>query len=184
MKPPRNIAWACGAAVGVFAAFGLLAAGCSSPPADRDSQAISEVTPTHGAAVKIREVPRLGTILVNSRGMALYTNDVDTPDTLVCVGECADEWPPVVVSGRSVPATVQGVKGRFSLVTRPNGDKQLALNDHPLYTFDEDEKPGMVHGNGFVDTGSGGTKLTWHVATPTGVVIDGTHKPSPTKSPR
>jgi predicted lipoprotein with Yx(FWY)xxD motif len=181
MRATRIMVQAFGAVVGALA---ILAAGCSSPPADSNSSAMSEVTPTHGAPVTIREVPHLGRILVNSRGMALYTNDVDTPDALNCVGECADEWPPAVVSMRTVPGTMSGIKGKFSLVTRPNGDKQLALNDHPLYTFDKDKRPGMVRGNAFVDTGSGGTKLTWHVVTPSGAVLHGTAKPTPTKSPR
>jgi predicted lipoprotein with Yx(FWY)xxD motif len=119
----------------------------------------------------------MGRILVDSHGMALYANNVETTtSTLKCIGECATEWPPLMVTG-AVPKELAGIKGTFTLVPRPGSGKQLALNGHPLYTFDEDKSPGMVHGNGFVDNGRG-TTLTWHVVTPSGVVIKPTVKPS------
>jgi predicted lipoprotein with Yx(FWY)xxD motif len=163
--------------VATTGAFTLLAAGCSSPAEQSTSEPVVTVTPQAAPTVKPREATGMGKILVNGSGMTLYINDIDSADTIKCVGECATEWPPVKVpSGTTVDKKVAGVTGAFTVVTRPDGSKQLAIDGHPLYTFVRDRTPGMVRGNGFVDEGSG-TTLTWHALTPTGAM------PHPSASP-
>ncbi len=164
------------------AALAIAAAGCSSPAEKSTSEPVVTVTPQGAPTVKPQEVSGMGTILVNGRGMALYFNSVDSRTTFKCVGECATEWPPVKVPSGPVARKLAGVSGTFSVVTRPDGTKQLAVDGHPLYTFVEDRSPGMVRGNGFVDEGSG-TELTWHVATPSGVAPHSSASPSDSMSP-
>jgi predicted lipoprotein with Yx(FWY)xxD motif len=176
----RRVARAICATVATTGAFTLLAAGCSSPGEEQSrSEPVVTVTPQGAPTVKPRDVSGTGKVLVNGQGMTLYVNDLDTADDFKCVGECANEWPPVKVpSGTTVPKTFAGVTGAFTVVTRPGGARQLAIEGHPLYTFVRDKRPGMVRGNGFVDEGSG-TTLTWHAITPTG----GAPTASPTASP-
>lgn len=164
MRPTRSIVRMLASAAGACA---LLVPGCSSPDSGSKAEPAVSVSPTV-LKVKVQSVPGTGKILVDTRGRALYVNDVETKGAPIkCTGECATEWPPHLVATTSVPSKLPGVKGTFSVVKRPNGAKQLALGGQPLYTFDQDRSAGMVRGNGFVDNGSG-TKIVWHVARPEG----------------
>ncbi|MBE1605398.1 COG4315 family predicted lipoprotein [Actinopolymorpha pittospori] len=174
MRSTRSTLQALGATAAVLA---LLVAGCDSP-SDTSGEPVAAPSTPGVPTIKTRQVAGVGTILVDSRGMALYTNDHETSAArIVCTGECAEEWPPVTVTASTVPATLPGIKGRFTVVTRPDHKRQLARNGRPLYTFDEDHAPGQVHGNNFVDHGGHGERLVWHVATASGAVA--TSSPSP-----
>jgi predicted lipoprotein with Yx(FWY)xxD motif len=98
-----------------------------------------------------------GSTLTGPDGHTLYTNTVDTVSNIKCVGACASEWPPVT----GTPKAGTGVDGaKLGTATRPDGTKQVTLDGHPLYEFDEDKAPGDKHGDGLADEGG-----TWHVAT-------------------
>ncbi len=102
------------------------------------------------------------TILVNRRGMTLYHLSVERRGHFICTSSaCLEEWHPLVVA-RGVKPT--GVKS-LSVVRRPDGRRQVAYKGGPLYTFDEDHKPGDVNGDGFKDVG------TWHVVRVAGKAI-------------
>ena len=108
------------------------------------------------------------TILVNRNGMTLYHLSVERRGHFICTtGACLAEWHPLVVA-RGVTPT--GVKS-LSLVKRPDGRRQVAYKGGPLYTFDEDKKPGDTNGNGFKDVG------TWHV-----IAVAGQRQGTPTSS--
>jgi predicted lipoprotein with Yx(FWY)xxD motif len=93
-------------------------------------------------------------VLTDSRGMTLYVFDKDTVrGQSACNAHCAVAWPPLL-AGADAKAS-----GKWSLVTRENGNKQWAYKDKPLYTFYEwDVNPGDTKGDGV-----GGR---WHVARP------------------
>ena len=108
------------------------------------------------------------TILVNRHGMTLYHLSVERRGHFICTtGACLAEWHPLVVA-RGVTPT--GVKS-LSLVKRPDGRRQVAYKGGPLYTFDEDKKPGDTNGNGFKDVG------TWRV-----IAVAGKSQSSPSGS--
>ena len=108
------------------------------------------------------------TILVNRHGMTLYHLSVERKGHFICTtGACLAEWHPLVVA-RGVTPT--GVKS-LSLVRRPDGRRQVAYKGGPLYTFDEDKKPGDMKGNGFKDVG------TWRV-----IAVAGQSQSTPTSS--
>lgn len=93
-------------------------------------------------------------ILVDPSGMTVYTFDKDEAGSgkSVCNGPCAQAWPPV-------PAPADGkVDGKYGIVTRDDGSKQLAYDGKPLYTFAKDAKPGDKNGDNF--------KEVWHVVKP------------------
>jgi predicted lipoprotein with Yx(FWY)xxD motif len=99
------------------------------------------------------------TILVNRHGMTLYHLSVERRGHFICTtSACLEEWHPLVVARGVRPS---GAKS-LSVVKRPDGRRQVAYKGGPLYTFDEDHKPGDVKGDGFRDVG------VWHVVTVAG----------------
>jgi predicted lipoprotein with Yx(FWY)xxD motif len=114
---------------------------------------------SHGKAVVKTKTVNGRTILVNRRGMTLYHLSVERRGHFICTdGACLAEWHPLVVARGTTPT---GVKS-LSVVRRPDGRRQVAYKGGPLYTFDEDRKPGDMKGDGFKDVG------TWHVVTVSG----------------
>jgi predicted lipoprotein with Yx(FWY)xxD motif len=93
-----------------------------------------------------------GNVLVDAKGMTLYTYDPDQPGKSNCTGLCATFWPPVEAADGATP------NGDFTIITRGSGAKQWAYKGKPLYTYYEDSKPGDISGDG--DDG------VWHVAKP------------------
>ena len=100
-------------------------------------------------ANKIREVSleqvRLNgqntTILTDSKGMSVYTFDLDSAGNSNCKGGCLKEWPVVAVaSDEALPAPFGKIRGN-------DGQTQLTLNGLPLYNYDDDKNPGDVFGN-------------------------------------
>jgi predicted lipoprotein with Yx(FWY)xxD motif len=110
------------------------------------------------AVVKTRMVGAK-TLLVNRRGFTLYHLSVERRGHFICTSPaCLAEWHPLVVARGTTPT---GAKS-LTTIKRPDGRRQLAYKGGPLYTFDEDHKPGDMKGNGFKDVG------TWHVVTVAG----------------
>jgi predicted lipoprotein with Yx(FWY)xxD motif len=89
-------------------------------------------------------------VLVDSKGMTVYSYDKDSMGKSTCSGQCAENWPPVQAGSAQLSPP-------FSTVTRADGSKQLAYKGKPLYTFVKDKKPGDKEGNNF--------KEVWHVVT-------------------
>jgi predicted lipoprotein with Yx(FWY)xxD motif len=88
-------------------------------------------------------------ILADHNGMTVYTYDPDQGSTSTCYGGCATHWPPVLLpAGDSVVTP-------FGLTTRTDGTKQITYDNHPLYLFAGDQKPGDTTGDGL-----GGV---WHI---------------------
>jgi len=88
-------------------------------------------------------------VLVDGKGMTLYTFDKDAQGVSNCYGGCAGSWPPFIAKGDA------GADGDFTLVERKDGSAQWAFKGMPLYYWAGDSKPGDTKGNGV-----GGV---WHV---------------------
>jgi predicted lipoprotein with Yx(FWY)xxD motif len=82
-------------------------------------------------------------ILVDAKGLPLYTYKPDTATKSFVSGGLATLWPPLV----STSPTIAGATGKLS-VTKDNNGAQVAYNGHFLYTFASDS-PGHVTGQGF-----------------------------------
>jgi len=94
-----------------------------------------------------------GKVLVDAKGMTLYTLDRDTaPNKSTCNAQCAINWPPLMVSGDAKDS------GNWTVVTRDDGGKQWAYKGKPLYFWKDDKKPGDVDGDN--------RNNVWHVAAP------------------
>lgn len=154
-------------AVGTLAAAGLLAA-CGSSSGGGSSPAAAGTTPaSSGAAVSTASTP-VGTILVNSSGMAMYVFAADSPGHSNCTGSCLTYWPPVPAPA-SMSIAPAGVTAKLGVLKRTDGTSQLTVNGWPVYTYVGDSSPGAISGQG--TNLSGGQ---WWVVSPSGAKITST----------
>ncbi|GLZ87993.1 hypothetical protein Pres01_40440 [Metapseudomonas resinovorans] len=91
-------------------------------------------------------------MLVDAKGMTLYTYDKDSDGKSACNGQCAENWPPLMADASAK------ADGEWSVVKRDDGSMQWAYDGKPLYTFVMDKKAGEVTGDGKMGV--------WHVAKP------------------
>ena len=88
--------------------------------------------------------------LTDGNGLSLYLYTQDSTSSSACNAECAKAWPPLVAEGQ--PEGGEGVAAGFlGTITRGDGTKQVTYNDHPLYRFSNDAKPGETKGEGVGD---------------------------------
>lgn len=129
------------------------------------------------ATVASSSVP-LGTILVDGKGRTLYLWEADTTSRSTCSGECAKEWPPMIVSGE--PVAGKGVKADLPGTTkRSDGSREATHKGHPLYYFADDKKAGDVGGRKVNDSGAEWYVLDTSGNKVTGRAKSGTPQPSP-----
>jgi predicted lipoprotein with Yx(FWY)xxD motif len=126
--------------------------------------------PTSGGGnetVATKSISGVGTVLVDSTGKVLYTNDMDTGTKIACTDQCLTEWVPLAAPSVGQPTSSDSaVQSKLATVKRPDGSSQVTLDGLPLYTFVEDS-PGQATGNGFRDS-FGGTDFLWTAATASG----------------
>jgi predicted lipoprotein with Yx(FWY)xxD motif len=116
------------------------------------SLAIAQASAQTADPAKVGETSK-GKVLVDAKGMTLYTLDRDTaPNKSTCNGQCATNWPPLAVAVDAKDT------GDWTVVTRDDGNKQWAYKGKPLYFWKDDKKPGDVEGDG--------RNGVWHVAAP------------------
>lgn len=135
-------------------AIGLAACGGSS---NSSSGGSSNAAQTTGGAdtIATKSVSGVGTVLVDSKGDVLYTNNQDTASKMACTSACQSIWPPLMASSSGQPTSSDSaVQSKLDVA---NG--QVTYNGMPVYTFVQDS-PGQATGNGFVDS-FGGTSFTW-----------------------
>jgi len=88
-------------------------------------------------------------MMVDHKGMTVYTFDKDSGGKSMCNGDCAKNWPPMMA-----PAGAKA-EGKFTPIKRDDGTMQWAYDGKPLYTLVKDEKPGEMKGDKMKDV--------WHV---------------------
>jgi predicted lipoprotein with Yx(FWY)xxD motif len=108
-------------------------------------------------------------VLKDTSGMALYTPQGESATNIRCTGQCTSIWAPL----RPGAAKLSG----SSVITRPDGTKQLVVGGKPLYTFAQDS-PGQVTGNGAQDAFAG-KQFTWHAVQTGGTTAASTSTPMP-----
>ncbi len=142
-------------------AIGLAACGGSSNSSDSASAA-ANTTASVTDTVATKSISGVGTVLVDSKGMALYTNNQDSGMNVACTGSCTAIWVPLMAPSSGQPTSSdQAVQTKLGMV-KSKGGSQVTFGGKPLYTFVQDS-PGQVTGNGFTDN-FGGTSFTWTVA--------------------
>jgi predicted lipoprotein with Yx(FWY)xxD motif len=168
-----------GAALAGFAAAATLAAACgSSGGSTASSAAGSKAAPN--AVVSARQLSGIGSVLVTSSGMTIYTpkDPAEGNGNVKCTGSCLSFWFPVKAS--SVKPGSGGLPGKLGTIHLSDGTTQLTYNGRPLYTFRLDTAAGQAHGNNFSDSFNG-IRFTWQVVTANGKA-SGAGSPAPAPS--
>jgi len=154
--------------VTVLVALTLLVSACSPQATPAPTAAplpTSEPTMAAGAAamVNVGNDAKLGSFLMDDKGMSLYLYTKDTPNTSACYDKCATAWPPLLTTGAPMGGT--GVDAtKLGTTTRTDGSVQVTYNGWPLYYFVKDVKPGDITGQ---NVGS-----VWFVVSPAGDKVD------------
>lgn len=175
-----------GAALSGLAAASVLAAACGSPGANTGSSGAAATSGSPGNAatakslVATRQLTGIGTVLVSSSGMTIYTpkTPAETNGNIKCTGSCLSFWLPVTTS--SAHPSSSGLPGKLGTIHLPDGTTQLTYNGRPLYTFRLDTAAGQAHGNNYTDSFNA-TTFTWQVVTASGKPA-GTGSPAPAPS--
>ncbi|MGA3154906.1 MAG: hypothetical protein ACLPN6_03780 [Streptosporangiaceae bacterium] len=138
----------------------LLASGCgaSSPAPARSGAAPGRLL------VLARDLPRVGTVLVNARGYVLYMFVPDRRRQVTCTSFCADNWPPLKLGAAAGAVAGPGVQQKLlGADPDPAGGRVVTYNGWPLYTYTADVQPGQTAGQG-IDINGG----AWYVMRPSG----------------
>jgi predicted lipoprotein with Yx(FWY)xxD motif len=89
---------------------------------------------------------QLGALLVDAQGKTLYRFTRDEGSTSTCYDQCAQTWPPLLVS--SGQATLVGIGGTVGTTVRTDGTRQVTYNGVPVYYYSRDVAIGEVNGQG------------------------------------
>ena len=121
------------------------------PAKDAEGNVVARPFALAVPTVQIGGNSELGAFLVDSNGMTLYlfTNDSDGEST--CYGECATNWPPLLIEEGATPTAADSISGELGTTTREDGTIQVTYNGSPLYYWIGDQKPGDAFGQGLGD---------------------------------
>ena len=146
----------------------VLVAGCSSS---------GGATASGSGGVSERTISG-ATVLVDSAGQTLYTSDEErSAGKVLCISSsCTRIWAPLILQKGQQPSGPHAVAMDLSVVTRPDGTRQLAYRGAPLYIFTLDHGAGQLNGNGQHDHFDN-TDFEWHAVT-----VNGT-APAPASQP-
>ena len=169
-------------AVGAAAVMALAACGSSSKatvsPGAQPSGSTAAKAASATPVVSATTTTKLGVVLVDAKGMTLYTL-TNNGAPVACTGQCAMAWPPLLVpSGTTTVAAATGVTG---LGTAPGeGGTQVTSGKLPLYRFSGDTAAGDTNGDGISNFGG-----VWHVvkAPATAAVAPAPTTPPTTSTP-
>ena len=147
--------------LGMPIAASLTIAACGSTGSSGGaSSAAGSAPPSTSTTVAVRQLPAVGSALVDNTGKALYANNLETSSKILCSDSaCNAFWMPLT-SRAGLPTAPAGA-GKLGVTKRPDGSTQVTANGKPLYTFSEDS-PGKANGNGFQDQFAG-HNFTWNV---------------------
>jgi predicted lipoprotein with Yx(FWY)xxD motif len=162
-------------------ALAVIAAGCGSSNDNSSTSASSggggvyggggsskTAAPASGggaAVIAVASNPKLGKILVDSKGDTVYYFEKDKQGgtTSTCSGACASVWPPLTTNG--APKGQKGASAsKLGTIKRSDGTTEVTYNGWPLYTYAGDKKPGDANGNDLTQFGA-----QWYALTPAGV---------------
>jgi predicted lipoprotein with Yx(FWY)xxD motif len=140
----------------------VAAAGCGGAPA--------APTASSGAGpltIAAKSLPRVGTVLVNAAGDALYMFVPDGQRQVTCVSLCAETWPPVRLRPGAALAAGPGVRqALLGSDADPAGGRVVTYHGWPLYTYTADVYAGQTTGQG-IDLNGG----YWYLIRPSGQVV-------------
>lgn len=185
----RSRRWLRSAFAGAALTGALILAGCgtTASPAGAAGETASAAAPgsaassgggsSSGDTVTVRDASGRSGVLATADGRTLYFSDEEDGTVLCKSSACLAIWTPLTVDSGQTPTGPGQLDGKLSTVKRPDGSRQVAFDDRPLYTFSFDHGAGQVGGDGQQDSFDG-TDFTWRVAT-----VAGAAAPAPTAMP-
>ena len=117
--------------------------------------------------ISTRRLPKLGPVLVDSKGRTLYMFVPDKRTRVTCVATCAAVWPPIKLpAGAKVVAAGSAKASLLGSDRDPSGGRVVTYDRWPLYTYVGDRAPGQAKGQALKLNGG-----YWYVLSPSGEVI-------------
>jgi predicted lipoprotein with Yx(FWY)xxD motif len=153
-------------ALGLLAASALAAVACSLTGCGASSPGAGRPVAATGQAVtiRVRSLPGVGAVLVNSGGYALYMFVPDARHRVTCIKLCTANWPPVKISAGGRLVAGPGVRADLlGSDANPSGGRVVTYHGWPLYTYTSDVQPGEFTGQG-IDLNGG----FWYLMRPSG----------------
>jgi predicted lipoprotein with Yx(FWY)xxD motif len=142
----------------------LAAGGCGSSPA---APTASGSTAAGTLTIAAKPLPRVGTVLVNAAGYALYMFVPDDQRQVTCTSLCAETWPPVRLRAGAALAAGPGVRqALLGSDADPAGGRVITYDGWPLYAYTGDVYAGQTTGQG-IDLNGG----YWYLIRPSGQLV-------------
>jgi predicted lipoprotein with Yx(FWY)xxD motif len=117
--------------------------------------------------LKSAHAPKLGSIVVNGKGLTLYHASGEKNGHISCTGNCLYYWFPVTVKSKAAIVLGPGVsKAKVGTIKRSDGALQVTYNKLPLYRYYLDRRPGQTKGQRVKDPAG-----TWYVISTGGKVV-------------
>jgi predicted lipoprotein with Yx(FWY)xxD motif len=140
----------------------LVIAGCGGGGGGYAKATAASPKQGNGTSLAIAANPKLGKILVDSKGRTLYDFVIDKGTMSVCYGACASLWPPLTTSAR--PVAGPGVDAKLIGTTkRHDGSTEVTYAGHPLYYYAPDRQLGQISGQAISQFGA-----PWYALAPSG----------------
>jgi predicted lipoprotein with Yx(FWY)xxD motif len=136
----------------------LLVVSCTAQVPSQPVKPVQNTPVKPAPTVKVADNPTYGKILVDSKGMTLYTFAIDKPGESVCLGQCVVYWPLLTVAAGTTPTSEEVLPKALGSFQRADGTNQVMYDNWPLYYFARDKAPGDALGHNV--NGSGGF---WYV---------------------
>jgi predicted lipoprotein with Yx(FWY)xxD motif len=144
----------------------VVAAGCGSSSSSDNSKTSSSSSNASKSTVDLAKTD-VGDVLTGPSGRTVYLFEKDKSPKSTCSGECANDWPPLMASGK--PSAGSGVKASMlGTSKRSDGKEQVTYNGHPLYYYEGDKKAGQTAGQGIDAFGA-----EWYVIGANGSKVEG-----------
>jgi predicted lipoprotein with Yx(FWY)xxD motif len=157
--PRKETSFRLGVVAALAATVATVAIGWQGPANSKAAAQHAE----SAATVQTKKLKKLGTVLVNSKGLTLYMFVRDKQKKVTCTSQaCVIVWPPLKVKKGQRP-TAGGAARKQLLGT---DGRVVTYNRWPLYTYYLDKKPGQHLGQGVNNSGG-----KWYVLSPSGAVI-------------
>ena len=139
----------------------------SSGTASSGSASNTGASTSSAATVSAKNVPGVGTVLINGKGDTLYMLTSEKGSKITCTASngCTKFWPEVnLPSGTTAAKAGSGVQtSLLGTVKGAAGQMEVTYNGWPLYTYAGDSGAGVAHGQGITSFGG-----TWYVLNSSG----------------
>jgi predicted lipoprotein with Yx(FWY)xxD motif len=152
-----------GLALGTAATVTACGSSSSSTAAGSpSSSAPAGASTAASAAISAKNVPGVGTVLVNGQGQTLYMLTSEKGGKITCTeaNGCTQAWPETLLTNGAMTATADSGSQASLLgtVKDTSGHLEVTYNRWPLYTSSGDSGPGVAKGQGLTSFGG-----TWYV---------------------